>query len=106
MSASRLARQRADAPHICVACARPFVYPEFGLPEGGRWRVLLHCLSCDWFGERVLDDHALEDFERELDKERGQIELDLERLTQRNMREYHDRFIAALAADAILPEDF
>jgi hypothetical protein len=48
----------------------------------------------------------LETFERELDEERGQIELDLERLTQRNMREYHDRFVAALAADAIFPEDF
>jgi hypothetical protein len=106
MSAPRLARQRGDAPHICAACARPFVYPEFGLPEGGRWRVLLHCLSCDWFGERMLDDDALEDFERELDNEREQIELDLERLTQSNMSEYLNRFVAALAADAIFPEDF
>jgi hypothetical protein len=54
----------------------------------------------------MLDDDALEDFDRELDDEREQIELDLERLTQRNMREYYDRFVAALAADAIFPEDF
>lgn len=106
MSTSRLARQRADAPHVCTACALPFVYPEFGLPVGRRWRVLLRCLSCGWSGERMLDEEALETFERELDEERGQIELDLERLTQRNMREYHDRFVAALAADAIFPEDF
>jgi hypothetical protein len=106
MNTSRLASQRSDAPHICAACARPFVYPELGLPVGRRWRVLLRCLSCGWCGERMLDEEALENFERELDDEREQIEVDLERLTQRNMREYHDRFVAALAADAILPEDF
>jgi hypothetical protein len=54
----------------------------------------------------MLDEEALETFERELDEERQQIEDDLERLTQRNMCEYYDRFVAALAADAILPEDF
>lgn len=106
MSASRLAGQRAHGPHICRACALPFVYPEFGLPVGRGWRVLLRCPSCGWSGEGTLDEEALEAFERELDEERGQIELDLERLTQRNMREYYDRFVAALAVDAIFPEDF
>ena len=106
MSVSRLAGQRTDAPHICRACTRSFVYPEFGLLEGGRWRVMLRCLSCGWFGQRMLDNAALEDFERELDDERECIELDLERLTDHNMRDYYNRFVAALAADAILPEDF
>ena len=82
------------------------MYPEFGLPEGGRWRVLLSCLSCGWSGQRTLDEDGLEAFERELDEEREQIELDLERLTHQNMSDYRDRFVAALAADAILPEDF
>jgi hypothetical protein len=106
MSASRLAARRTDTPHICSACSRPFVYPELGLPEGDRWRVLLSCLSCGWSGQRTLDEDGLEAFERELDEEREQIELDLERLTHHNMREYRDRFVAALAAGAILPEDF
>jgi hypothetical protein len=68
--------------------------------------VMLRCLSCGWSGQRVLDDAALEDFERELDYERECIEQDLERLTEHNMRDYCNRFVAALAADAILPEDF
>jgi hypothetical protein len=105
MSASRLAA-RKETPHICVACSRPFVYPEFGMPEGDRWRVVLCCLSCGWSGQRTLDEDGLEAFERELDEERQQIELDLERLTHHNMRDYLDRFAAALAVDAILPEDF
>lgn len=107
MSAPRVARQRTDAPHICAACALPFVYPELGLADGpGRWRLLLRCPSCGWGGERILDDEGLERLERGFDEEREQLELDLERLTYRNMREYQARFAAALAADAILPEDF
>jgi hypothetical protein len=106
MSAFRVAAQRTGTPHICAACSRPFVYPDFGLPEGRRWRVQLSCLSCGWSGQRMLDEEGLEQFERELDKERDQIELDLERLTHHNMCDYRDRFVAALAAGAILPEDF
>jgi hypothetical protein len=106
VSPSRLARQRAHSRHVCASCGRSFVYPEFGVPEGGRWLVLLHCQSCDWSVETVFDDATLEEFERELDEERAGIELDLERLTRHNMREYYERFAAALANDAILPEDF
>ena len=106
MSASRLSGQRAHPPHVCVACSRSFVYPDFGLREGGRWRVILRCASCGWSGQRLLDDAALEDFERELDDERECIESDLELLAEHNMRDYCHRFIAALAADAVMPEDF
>lgn len=91
---------------VCAACELPFVYPEFGLPKGTSWRVLLRCLSCGWCGEKVFEEEELEKFERELDDERDQLELDLERLTQHNMRQYYACFVAALGADAILPEDF
>jgi hypothetical protein len=106
MSVSRLTGQRANAPHVCGSCERSFVCPEFGVPLGGRWLVHLHCMSCGWSREMIIDDAKLDEFERELDDERDQIQLDLERLTQHNMREYRDRFVKALAADAILPEDF
>lgn len=106
MSRARLANQHANAPHVCASCDRSFVYPDFGVAEGACWRVLVRCLSCGWTAERILDEETLERFERELDDERAALERDLERLTQQNMREYYDRFVAALAADAILPEDF
>ena len=44
--------------------------------------------------------------ERELDAGCDQLAEALERLTEHNMREYYDSFTAALAADALLPEDF
>jgi hypothetical protein len=106
VSASRVAGRRTQEPHVCASCDLSFVYPEFGIPIGTRWRVLLRCPSCGWSGETTLDDADLERFERVLDDERDQIALELERLTQQNMREYYDLFVAALEADAILPEDF
>ena len=99
-------RQRSRTPHVCTACAQPFVQAEFGIQEGVRWRLFLHCESCGWSGQELLDERALERFERELDADRRQMCLDLERLTQSNMHEYRDRFVTALMADAILPEDF
>jgi hypothetical protein len=105
MSVSRVARQKLD-PHVCVACDGSFVYPEFGIQEGLRWRVFVRCGSCGWSGNRILDDKALEKFERELDHELEELQRDLERLTRDNMSDYCDRFVAALAANAVLPEDF
>jgi hypothetical protein len=103
---SRAPRPPADAPNLCDACGLPFVEPEFGLEEGSRWRVLLHCQSCGWSGLRLFDDPELERLERELDAERAQIASDLDAFTEANMREYASTFIQALQADALLPEDF
>jgi hypothetical protein len=106
MSASRLTRQAIPTPHLCAGCSQPFIQPEFGIQAGELWRVFLHCQSCGWSGQGLFDDKDLERLERELDAERDQISLDLERMTRRNMQEYHDLFVTALRADAILPEDF
>jgi hypothetical protein len=106
MSASRLAKRAPIAPHVCSGCERPLLQSEFALQEGDFWRVLLSCPSCGWSGTRVLDDQALDRLDRELDAGLEQLAEALEHFTNSNMREYHDCFAAALAADAILPEDF
>ena len=54
----------------------------------------------------MLSDEDLGRLERELDAGCDQLAEALERLTEHNMREYYDSFTAALAADALLPEDF
>jgi hypothetical protein len=103
---TRLGKRRALETHICPACELPFVEPEFGVQEDDLWRVALSCQNCGWSGVRLLDQDALERFECALDAERSQLLADLKHMTARNMREYLQRFTAALAAGAILPEDF
>jgi hypothetical protein len=103
---SRLAKHDAHSTHAGESCDRPFVYPEFGIQEGTRWRVFVRCGSCGWSGERIFDDKALEEFERELDHDHAELKRDLQQLTEQNMRDYCELFVAALNADAVLPEDF
>jgi hypothetical protein len=106
MSTSRLARKAPSAPNVCRACERPLLQSELALQDGDRWRVLLSCPNCGWSGTRLFDDEGLDRLERELDAGLEEIAQALERVTERNMRECHDSFAAALAAGAILPEDF
>jgi hypothetical protein len=76
------------------------------VPAGRRWRALLHCSNCGWASLELLDGKTLDRLDEELDRETDELLLALERLTSENLREYAGRFAAALAADAILPEDF
>jgi len=76
------------------------------VPEGRRWRALLHCSNWGWEAHELLDRKTLDRLDEELDRQTDELLLALERLTRENVREYADRFAAALAADAILPEDF
>jgi hypothetical protein len=48
----------------------------------------------------------LDALDRELDRAEAEIEADLECLARANMADYVTRFVAALDAGAIEPEDF
>jgi hypothetical protein len=48
----------------------------------------------------------LDVLDRELDRAKAEIEADLARLTRANMADYLARFVSALDAGAIEPEDF
>jgi len=93
-------------PHICGSCALPLVQPEDCSPEGRSWRVLLRCPSCGFETEELLDRDTLDRLDEELDRGQAELALALRHLTHVNMSEYADQFTAALAAGAILPEDF
>jgi hypothetical protein len=71
-----------------------------------QWELLLRCPNCDWSTEGVFEQAAVEDLEERLDEGLADMLSDLQRLTQANMAEEIDRFLAALQADLILPEDF
>ena len=93
--------------HVCVACASGLVYPvqwqEAG-PEN--WSVLLHCPNCDVFREGVFTQDNVELFDEELDRGADALARDYKRVMRANMADEIDRFVGALNAGAILPEDF
>ena len=94
-------------PHVCPACRAPFVTPTEAF-EVDEWHfaVALHCPNCGWEGAGVYDDEALERFDIGLDEGTRTLLTALERLAHANARDDFERFIAALRADAVLPEDF
>jgi hypothetical protein len=93
--------------HVCIECSCEFVYPVQWEEAGPvNWTVLLHCPNCQVYREGVFAQDTVEAFDEELDRGASTLERDYVRLVHANMSEETDRFVAALAADAILPEDF
>jgi hypothetical protein len=93
--------------HVCIECASELVYPvrwEEAGPEN--WTVLLHCPNCDVHREGVFAQETVEAFDEELDRGGDALARDYKRLMRANMAEEIERFVGALRADAILPEDF
>lgn len=85
---------------ICVACGEQFVVPErvMGLHDD-RLVVGLRCASCGTRKLAIVRAGMFEHLLSRYDEGYAALERDLEGLEI-------DRFAAALAADAILPEDF
>jgi hypothetical protein len=81
----------------------PVHWDESG-PEN--WNVLLHCPNCDVYREGVFSQETVEAFDEELDRGSDALARDYKRLVRANMAEEVDRFVGALQADAILPDDF
>lgn len=96
----------AATPHVCRECRLPLVQPEGVTAEGSCWRVSLRCPSCGWAAKELLDEVALRRLDEELDRGTEELVLAARQATEQNMREYTNRFVAALAADALLPADF
>jgi hypothetical protein len=93
--------------HVCVECESELVYPvqwdEAG-PEN--WSVVLHCPNCDVHREGVFTQDNVELFDEELDRGADALARDYKRLMRANMADEIERFVGALEAGAILPEDF
>ena len=106
MSASRTATGRTAGAHVCRLCTLPLVQPQDAERTGRDWLVQLHCPSCGSSGEALLDQGQMDALDAALDDGFALLAAALAQLTQANMHEYVERFTAALAADAVLPEDF
>ena len=93
--------------NVCIDCSSELVYPvqwdESG-PEN--WSVLLHCPNCDVYREGIFTQDTVESFDEEIDRGADALARDYKRLMRANMAEEIERFVGALKADAIIPEDF
>jgi hypothetical protein len=93
--------------HVCIECSSELVYPVTWDEAGpDNWTVLLHCPNCDVYREGVFTQDNVEELDEELDRGGDALARDYQRLLRANMGEEIERFIGALTADAILPEDF
>ena len=93
--------------HVCIESCSDLVYPvqwEESGPEN--WSVLLHCPNCDVYREGIFTQDTVETFDEELDRGADALARDYKRLMRANMADEIERFVGALSADAILPEDF
>jgi hypothetical protein len=93
--------------HVCVECSSELVYPVRWDEAGpDNWNVLLHCPNCEVYREGVFAQNTVEAFDEELDRGGDALARDYGRLLRANMEDELERLTSALAADAILPEDF
>jgi hypothetical protein len=93
--------------HLCPDCEQGLVYPvEWEEADATHWEVSLRCPNCEWGATGSFTQETVDRFDEELDRGTEALVRDLKRLTRANMEDEVDRFAKALAADAILPEDF
>lgn len=93
--------------HVCGTCSSDLVYPIDWEEAGAvHWQVTLRCPNCEWSGTGVFEQTVVERFDEQLDRGTEAMVRDLKRMVQANMEEQIDRFVDALRAGLILPEDF
>lgn len=105
----RFNETESDVKELCVCptCCSDLVQPlDWCEGEAGRWELTLECPNCWWTQSGMYERQQVEQLEDKLDEGLADMIADLQRLTQANMAADVDRFIAALDADLILPEDF
>ena len=100
-------REAREELHVCLQCASILVYPVCWEEAGPHsWSVTLHCPNCGTYRDGVFAQAAVEAFDEELDRGQDNLVRDYQQLAQANMAEDIERFVGALQAGAILPEDF
>ena len=92
---------------ICPMCDSDLVQPvDWCEAANGRWELALSCPNCHWSTEGVFSESEVHALEEHMDEGLADMLRDLQRLTQANMADDVERFIAALQSDLVMPEDF
>lgn len=95
-------------PHLCRVCQRPFLTPLSIVPLVSQeaYVVEMQCTNCEDATVTLLDEHQMEQLDRELDRQSGRLRHTLAELKLADELDEIDRFVEALHAGHILPEDF
>jgi hypothetical protein len=93
--------------HVCGHCHAPLVQPvAWSETDDEHWELTLLCPNCEWTTTGIYAQAEVEELEDRLEEGLSEMLADLQRLAQANMSEEIERFVTALSADVILPEDF
>lgn len=94
--------------HICPECNSGLVYPTAWeeVDRWSNWGVSLRCPNCEWTTTGTFAEEPIQRFNEELDRGTEALVSVLRELVQENLEDDFERFIAALNAEYILPEDF
>jgi hypothetical protein len=100
-------RRRGDDLHVCPSCDSELVYPTDWAPASNRhWHVALRCPECEWNGGGSYSQDIVDRLDEVLEQGTESVLEDLNVLVRANMEDQIERFVSALRADQILPEDF
>jgi hypothetical protein len=92
---------------VCEQCACELVEPvDWAAAGPERWRVALCCPNCEYWTEGVFSQECVDRFDERLDEGTEVLVRELKQLQHANMAGDVERFVIALDANAILPEDF
>jgi hypothetical protein len=94
--------------HVCPECTSKLVQPVAWeqVASSNGWRLWRRCPECEWNGDDIHRESTIDDYDEQLDFGTRELAEELRSLQQSNMEEAIDRFVSALQADQILPEDF
>ena len=92
--------------HICIDCGSDLVYPLGWHEEGVDWWVELRCPNCESCTQGLFTQEDVERFDHELDRGADALVAGYRHVVRSNMADDVERLVGALAADALLPEDF
>lgn len=93
--------------HRCRSCPSALVQLVEHRDAGyGCWHVSLRCPECGTFADGTATDEECAAFDDELEQGTEELFVSLLQIQRVHMIDDVERFVAALAADLILPEDF
>ena len=92
---------------VCPSCRRDLVQPtDAEAISPTHWVIELWCPNCEWEDVGTFDQATADAYDLKLETAMSSMLRSLRRSERNSLASEADRFAAALAADAILPEDF